>query len=289
MGSVAGICAHAGAGMLAQDPDLRHVRGMRLALLLAAASGLLFGCSDGSPSLEGSATAAPPPGGEPSRASSVRSPMPSAEEWRNAPIAEVGEASSMGCTGRRVREWLRVSCAGRSDSGGRPTTVQATSGDGVFALASEGNTSFVVPVVEGTLAEADFAWTDGTRTLVVAWKKGEARPALVARFVGTAPKLEATTGVGEHRACACYREITGAADCNGMTIVNPSLDECAATYQDCLEVLECAAGKSQKPPRCGAGQRNLPPFGMCTPMCGPSLPPCPVGTTCNVSIGGLCQ
>ncbi len=195
----------------------------------------------------------------------------------------------MGCNGRRVREWIRVACSGRSDSGGRPTTVQVTSGDRAFALASDGSISVVVPVYEGTRTEVDFAWTDGTRTLVVEWKRGEGRPATVARFVGTAPRLEATSGQGEHRACSCYREVTGNATCDGMTIVNPSLDECAATYQDCLEVLECAAGKSKKWPKCATGRQNLPPFGTCTPKCGAALPACPAGTTCNASLGGLCQ
>lgn len=262
---------------------------MRGALSAVLAVTLVSGCGNGSPSLEGSATAATvTPAEAPAPASSVRSPMPSADEWRSAPFVEVGEAPSMGCNGRRVREWIRVACSGRSDSGGRPTTVQVTSGEGVFALASDGSTSAVVPVVEGTRADVDFAWTDGTRTLVVEWKKGEARPAMVGRFVGTAPKLDATSGQGEHRACACYREITGKATCDAMTVVNPGLDDCAATYQDCLEVLECVAGKSAKWPKCPLGRRNLPPFGTCMPACGASLPACPAGTQCNASLGA-CQ
>ena len=215
--------------------------------------------------------------------------MPSAEEWSAAPIAEVGDGPAMGCNGRRVREWLRVACSGRSNSGGRPTTVQARSGAGVFALATDESTSFVAPVVEGAKAEADFAWNDGTRTLVVEWKQGEPRPAIAARFVGSAPKLEATSGTGEHRACSCYREVTRSATCDGMTIVNPSLDECAATYQDCLEVLECAAGKSAKWPKCPLGKSNLPPFGTCAAQCDDDKPACPAGTSCNAGIGGLCQ
>ena len=215
--------------------------------------------------------------------------MPAAEEWRHAPAVDVVDAAAMGCTGRQLREWVRVACAGRSDSGGSPTTVQVTSGDRAFALALDGGTSVVVPVYEGTRADVDFAWTDGTRTLVVEWKKGEPRPATVARFVGNAPRLDATSGSGEHRVCSCYREVTHATTCDAMTVVNTSLDECAATYQDCLEVLECVAGKSKKPPKCPAGKRNLPPFGTCTPLCGPSLPACPAGTRCNQDIGGLCQ
>jgi len=146
----------------------------------------------------------------------------------------------------------------------------------------------VVPVYQGTRADVDFAWTDGTRTLVVEWRKGEAQPATIARFVGTAPRLDATSGQGEHRACACFREVTNKSTCDDMVVVNPSLDECAATYQDCLEVLECVAGKSKKWPKCPIGKGNLPPFGTCSPLCGDGKAACPPGTSCNATLA-LCQ
>lgn len=263
-----------------------HVRVMRAALTVLTVS-LLVGC-DGAPSLEGSATAATlAPVVAPSPSS--RTPMPTAAEWRAAAPADIGGARAMGCDGRRVREWIRVACAGASDSGGRPTTVQVSKGERVFALATDGSTSAVFGIVEGAHAEVDFAWTDRSSTLLVEWKKGEPQPVTVARFVGNAPRLDATSGAGEHRACSCFREITEKATCDDMVVVNPSLDECAATYQDCLEVLECAAGKSKKWPKCPMGKGNLPPFGTCAAQCGDGKPACPAGTSCNLHVGGLCQ
>ena len=60
-------------------------------------------------------------------------------------------SSALNCETKIVREYLRVSCRGKNDSGGTPTAVKVTRGGRgeVFTFASPGVTSLIVPFVSG--------------------------------------------------------------------------------------------------------------------------------------------
>ena len=70
-----------------------------------------------------------------------RSPVPTVAEW-NAQTKEVTVkgSSALRCETKTVREWLRVSCRDKNDTGGTPTAVRITqgAGPGVFTLTAGG-------------------------------------------------------------------------------------------------------------------------------------------------------
>jgi hypothetical protein len=91
-----------------------------------------------------------------------RSAVPTLEEW-NAVTKEVNVkgSSALQCETKMLREWLRVSCRGKNDTGGTPVSVITEKGGfGAYLFASGGVTSIVLPFVEGIDATFRFAWTD---------------------------------------------------------------------------------------------------------------------------------
>lgn len=105
---------------------------------------------------------------------------PTVEEW-NAQTKEVTVrgSSALNCETKMVRTWLRISCRGKNDTGGEPTTVQVTKGGGdgkTFTFASAGVTSLVLPFVEGVDVEAVFGFTDKKMKLHVFWPRGAPEP-----------------------------------------------------------------------------------------------------------------
>ena len=144
-----------------------------------------LGCSTSG----GTETAAPmtgaPPTPPPSTAwpppiPSGKSAVPTSEEW-SAQTREVTVLGSgkLGCETKQVREWIRVSCKGKNDTGGEPNGVKVTRGGGRgddFVFASGGVASLVYRFFEGQLLEAEFSWTDKKKTLVVAWPNGAPEP-----------------------------------------------------------------------------------------------------------------
>jgi hypothetical protein len=83
-----------------------------------------------------------------------------------------------------IREWLRISCSGKNDTGGTPTSVEVRRGANPDAetFAAGGVTTLVLPYVEGMNAEALFSWTDKSKRLLVTWPLGTPLPAVKARF-----------------------------------------------------------------------------------------------------------
>lgn len=97
-----------------------------------------------------------------------RSPEPTPAEWSAVREVTVQGSSALGCETKMVREWLRVSCRGKNDTGGTPTTIAITKGAGIdrYTFAAAGLTSLLVPFVDGTDVEATFSWTDKSHRLV---------------------------------------------------------------------------------------------------------------------------
>ncbi|NUP06072.1 MAG: DUF5339 domain-containing protein [Polyangiaceae bacterium] len=142
-----------------------------------------MGCATGGTESTPPMTGTPPPPPPPVATSTTpggKSAVPTAEEWA-AQTKEIGVLNStkLNCESKQVREWIRVSCKGKNDTGGTPTAVSVTKGGGRgddFTFASNGVASLVYRWYEGQLLEADFKWTDKTKTLVVAWPRGAPEP-----------------------------------------------------------------------------------------------------------------
>jgi hypothetical protein len=116
-----------------------------------------------------------------------RSPVPTNAEWSSAPEITVRGSSALGCSTKAMREWLRVSCSGKNDSGGTPTTVAIESGSSrseMFTFASNGVTSLVMPFREGTDASASFAWTNRSHRFQSKWPRGAPQPTIYGEFLG---------------------------------------------------------------------------------------------------------
>jgi hypothetical protein len=137
---------------------------------------------DGPSSITG--TAPPPvavtPGKEASPFINSRSAVPTIPEW-DAQTKEVTVRGStkLNCETKMVREWLRVSCRGKSQHGGEPTGVTVTKGGGRgddFTFASNKVASLVVRFVPGVDLDARFTWTDRSANLRVWWPRGAPEP-----------------------------------------------------------------------------------------------------------------
>jgi hypothetical protein len=121
-----------------------------------------------------------------------RSKPPTLNEWA-AMTREVTVkgSSALGCETKIVREWLRVSCRGKNDTGGTPTKLRVVRGGNNEAMtfASGGVTSLVVPFVEGTDLAVSFSWTDKSHRLTIRWPRGAPQPPAVGVFEGAASPL----------------------------------------------------------------------------------------------------
>lgn len=123
------------------------------------------------------AAAAPGPNG--------RSTVPSLDEWNAAKEIGVRGSTKLNCETKMVREWLRISCRGKNDTGGEPTGVTIKKGGGrgdTFTFAGNKVASLVCPFVDGTDIAADFTWTDKKQELVISWPHGAPMPQLKGEF-----------------------------------------------------------------------------------------------------------
>lgn len=114
-----------------------------------------------------------------------RSTVPTIDEWTAAKEIGVKGSSKLNCETKMVREWLRVSCKGKNDTGGEPKSVTIKRGGGrgdTFTFAGNKVASLVCPFVVGTDIAADFEWTDKKKELVVSWPYGAPEPPLKGEF-----------------------------------------------------------------------------------------------------------
>jgi hypothetical protein len=119
--------------------------------------------------------------GLPAEIPQTHSGVPTVAEWNAVPREiNVARSTPLNCETKMLREWLRVSCRPKSNTGGTPTNVVHKSGppEEAYYFAKGGVASLVVPVFKGRHVESTFSWTDKTQTLVVDWPSGAPRPVI---------------------------------------------------------------------------------------------------------------
>jgi hypothetical protein len=208
-----------------------------------------------------------------------RTPVPSLAEYAAAGEVTVKGSSALKCETKMIREWLRVSCRGKNDTGGTPTTVAVIRGGRgeTITFAAGGVTNLITPVLDGTDFEARFSWTDKSHPLTVKWPHGAPRPIVLGEFLGAASPLDGTAPSA--LLCDCHKKLTHAKDCSEAPLAHP---DCERTYAgDCGKLLACAHGEPGVWPTCPAGKRNAAVTGWCASICGPGNPPCGHGTECT--------
>jgi hypothetical protein len=260
---------------------------MERALFFALPLVLAAGCTssgDGpaaKPGLSARAPASPPltPAAAAARPLPAgRSPVPSIAEYAAAHEVTVKGSTALHCETKMIREWLRVRCSGRNDTGGTPTAVTVMRGGRgeTIVFSAAGVTSVITPVLEGTDFEAVFSWTDKAHALDVKWPRGAPRPVVVGEFLGAASPLDGTAPSAA--ICECHKKLTGHRDCSDAPFAQP---DCERTYAgDCGRLIACARGEPGAAPSCPPGKRNAGATGWCAEVCGPGRPPCAAGTEC---------
>jgi hypothetical protein len=209
-----------------------------------------------------------------------RSPIPSLAEYAAAREVTVKGSTALHCETKMIREWLRVRCSDKDDTGGAPTAVTVTRGGGeTLVFAAAGVTSVITPVLPGTDFEAVFSWTDKAHHLVVKWARGAPHPVVVGEFLGAASPLDGTAPSAA--ICECHRRLTGRADCSEAPFAQPDCERSFPGTGNCDRLLACARGEPGAAPSCPPGKRNAGTTGWCAPVCGPGRPPCGAGAECS--------
>lgn len=233
------------------------------------------------------ATQAPTPTTLPDRPG--RTPMPTLFEW-NGQLEEVTVkgSSALHCETKIIREYLRVSCRGKNDTGGTPTSVVIQKGGRGEAITymAPGVTSLVLPFVEGTDFAADFSWTDKSHKLLVSWPQGQKKPEVVGVFEGAKSPVDSNSDAAlAEKLCTCHRKVLLKNDCADM-IGGPNAD-CERTYgNDCAMLLACARGEPGAWPRCQTGFVNAG-IGYCYQKCDLGKAGCPANHTCQEFGNGM--
>jgi hypothetical protein len=210
-----------------------------------------------------------------------RSTIPTLAEWNSQQKeVTVKGSSALKCETKIVREYLRVSCRGKNDTGGTPTNVAVKKGGHGEALTYVGNgvASLIVPFIEGIDFAADFSWTDKSHTLTAKWPRGSKQPVVVGVFEGAKSPLDASVDAKlAELGCKCHKEVYGFDQCDQLWGVNA---DCARTYaQNCHDLFACSRGEPSAWPRCQPGYLNGP-FGFCHKKCG-SNETCGPDETCQ--------
>ena len=217
----------------------------------------------------GTTAAAPAPPPSPIAPPSGRSAMPTLAEWGSMKEVTVKGSSALRCETKMVREYLRVSCRDKNDTGGTPTTVKVVKGGRGEALlfASGGVTSMIIPFVEGIDAEAEFSWTDKSHKLALTWPRGAPKPTVLGTFEGAKSPLDGTADGDAKKLCECHKQITKSITCDDM--MGGANADCDRTYAgNCAHLLECSRGEPGAMPSCLPGFQLS--FGnRCYKECGP--------------------
>ncbi len=223
-----------------------------------------------------------------------RSAIPTLAEWNTVTKeVTVKGSTALNCETKMMREWLRVSCRGKNDTGGTPRRVRVVAGDklGTYVFASGGVSSLVTPFVEGIHLKAVFSWTDKSHQLVLVWPRGSNKPTILGSFAGAKSPLDpAKQNVSETMrdfACKCeWKELTAGLkvpenekpDCR-ETYVN---EDCYRTYSSACELYAaCARGEPGHGPTCRSGYHPIPsPFNQCVKPCR-AASDCDKGQSCE--------
>lgn len=210
-----------------------------------------------------------------------RSKAPTLDEWASQKKeVTVKGSSALKCETKIVREYLRISCKGKVDPEGEPSSIKILKGGGeALAFATTGVTSLILPYVEGTDFEGVFSWTKKSHKLGVKWPKGSKQPEIVGAFEGAASPLDGTAKGNDENLCACHKKVTGSASCDEL--YGAADADCDRSYAgDCGKLLACARGEWEAWPRCLPGFGNIPPIGRCGKLCGGRYRACAAGGTC---------
>jgi len=118
-----------------------------------------------------------------------RSAVPTIAEWNAVPREiTVNRSTPLNCETKMVREWLRVSCREKNNTGGTPRSAEkgrgCTAETYLFSKSEQKLASVVMPVKRGNHCEVRFSWTDKSQTLVMDWPSGP-RPTI--KFEGQWP------------------------------------------------------------------------------------------------------
>lgn len=116
------------------------------------------------------------------------SPEPTLKEWDAAKqdLTLVKNWGGPGCMGRRVREWIRVSCSGQMLQKGEPVSITIEKGfkPTPLSILSErtGTIWLIFPLTEGLDGSAVYSFTGGSFRFTAKWPKGEPEPKPVGAF-----------------------------------------------------------------------------------------------------------
>ncbi len=215
-----------------------------------------------------------------------RSALPTLDEW-NAMTKEVTVkgSSALGCETKMVREYLRVSCRGKNDTGGTAKHISLQKGiveNHIFV--DRGVISLVVPYVEGINATFSFTWSDTAHPLVLKWPRGNAKPVIIGTFEGAKSPLDGTA-IDLELVKRC-KSVYGL----GEEDVTPedmwtllSLNKyCVTTYRnDCSKLKDCNFGESSAPVKCPSNKIPILKH-FCGQLCNPDRS-CPPGSTCSLN------
>lgn len=141
-----------------------------------------FAAGSGAQGAQGAPPATPPPAAP---GPNGRSAIPTTEEWSAAKEVDVKGSTKLNCETKMVREWMRVSCRGKNDTGGEAKNVTIKKGGGrgdTFTFAQNKVASLIYPFVNGMDLVAVFEWTDKKQELVVSWPHGAPMPQLKGEF-----------------------------------------------------------------------------------------------------------
>ncbi len=114
---------------------------------------------------------------------STSSPPPSESEWSVVKEVDVTNGSKLGCVAQSLREWVRVLCRGKNDTGGKPKGLdikKGSKGDGKGFAREIAALQFQFH--EGTDVEVEFQWTDKNVTFKSTWPKGSPKPSVFGAF-----------------------------------------------------------------------------------------------------------
>jgi hypothetical protein len=213
-----------------------------------------------------------------------RTAAPTLAEWTTQKKeVTVKGSSALKCETKMVREYLRISCHDKNDTGGTPTNVQVTKGGReALTFSAGGVTSLIIPYVEGTHLEATFSWTDKGYPLTIEWPKGAKMPTVLGAFAGARSPLDGTAQGDSQKLCDCHKKVTGSKSCED--VFGEANADCDRTYgNDCQMLLACARGEPGAAPHCLPGFLNGIPTGQCMKICKASSD-CPKGHSCAADV-----
>jgi hypothetical protein len=221
--------------------------------------------------------------------------VPTVKEWQQGRETPILGAAGLGCDGRMVREWIRVSCRDAHADGGVPSAVEVTKGGGgdTFTFAKNGVTSILTRVLPGADFSARFRWSDDVSfPLVIVWPAGtDALPAPVGRFEGAPPDESKDPNRKAH--CYCYNlslgiNPTDPTSCAGVP-ADAFVPECSRTHKptvgesvSCNGLIECQRFEPSGYAECLPGEVHygICPSCRCGKECGAGKPACPAGFEC---------